>query len=252
MTSRVGQPAAHNAGDDQAFGLDDPRTKPGPSEGRFIALVLLTAGACFLGFVALHGQVENDADTQVFVDNFVTHVAAQDSWGAAQTLRIVAYLSWMVGLAALMRQSVGDYSRRIAAYSSPVLLLGTGLWLTHIAAEYGTAWLMTGHADAPELGYLDMAQGLRLVDVGILTVAGVAYSLGLVGVGLNLLSSPYPKWFGWSLIAVAAPPAIISIVLGITSRFSLINPIVYFSVAFALWSIIVSVVMLRRSSNGQS
>lgn len=244
---KAGQLTTNDKGPDQASGLDDSQTEPESSEERFIAVVLLTAGLCLLAFVALHGQVENDADTQIFVDNFVTHVDGQGSWGAAQTLRIVAYLSWMVGLVTLMRQGTSDYSRRIASYTSPVLLLGTGLWLMHITAEYGTAWLTTGHADAPELGYLNMAKGLRLVDVGILTVAGVTHSLGLVGVGLNLLSSQYPKWFGWSLIAVSAPPAIISISLGITSRFSLIIPLVYFSVALALWSIVIGITTLRRT-----
>ncbi len=250
--SQVGQSPTDHVGRDrlpaEPSGLDRDANPPGSSEDRFIAVVLLVAGACFFAFMALHGQVENDSETQVFVDNFVTHIAAQDSWGAAQTLRIVAYMSWMVGLVALMRQNASDQARRIAAHASPLLLLGTGLWLMHIAAEFGTAWLMTGHADAPQLGYLEMAKGLRLVDVGILTVAGVIHSLGLVGVGLNALSSPRPKWVGWSLIGVSAPPALISIILGITSTFGLVNLIVYFSVALALWSVVVGVVMLRQTT----
>ncbi len=230
-----------------ASGLDDHATESRPSENRFIAMVLLIAGVSTFLFVALHGQVESDSDTLVFLDNFVAHVAAQDSWGAAQTLRIVAYLSWMVGFVALMRQSAADNKpRRIAGYTSPLLVLGTGLWLMHIAAEFGTYWLVTAHADAPLRGFLEMATGLRLIDVGILAVAGVTYWLSLVGVGLNVLSSPYPKWYGWSLIGVSAPPAAASILLGITSTFILINIIVLFSVALALWSLIVGFALLRR------
>ena len=82
----------------------------------------------------------------------------------------------------------------------------------------------------------------------LLVAVGVTHAVGLVGVGMVLLSSSHPKWFGWSLIGVSAPSAVISIILGITSRFSLIIPIVFFSVALAVWSIIVGVAMLWRDT----
>ncbi len=250
--SQVSQPTTDRAARDwdraePSRPMDDANPA-GSSSNRFVGVVLLVAGVCFFAFMGLHGQPESDSDTQVFIDNFVTHIETQDGWGTGQTLRIFAYLSWMVGLVALMRQNTGERARNIAAHASALLVLGTGLWLIHIAAEFGTAWLMKGHADAPGLGYLDMAKGLRLVDVGILTVAGVTHSLGLVGVGLNSLSSPQSKWVGWSLIGVSAPAALVSIALGITSRFSLVNVIVYFSVALALWSVVVGVAVLRRAA----
>ena len=171
---------------------DSSATESSRSEDRFIAIILLVAGMSTFAFVALHGTVEGNSDTLVFLDNFVAHVAQHDSWGVAQTLRIVAYLSWLVGFMALLKQS--DQARTIATYASPILVVGTGLWMVHIAAEFGTAWLASGHDDAPLRGFLEMATGLRLIDVGILAVAGVTHWLSLVGVGLSVLSSAYPKW----------------------------------------------------------
>ena len=169
--------------------------------------------------------------------------------GGDETMAVIAMLTVVVGLWALLLGVAGIYRSVTSARAAPwarlgfyLVLMGTavgtvslGAWLGSVdsAVSWVTAGSVVGTAN------YTIAASLNELAEAMFNVAMVSQWLGLTAVGVAMvLSATYPKWLGWVLmvlgaavVAVAVPrfftdlteagEIIVAIPLGLTSIWAL-------------------------------
>lgn len=171
-------------------------------------------------------------------------------WRVDHLLRAFTFVAVLIGVAGI-RSSIGTGPGsawvRIGFY---VLAIGTTIWIVELATagvgllKVVSAWREEFGADA--LVSFHVAVAVDGIVAALQSMAIVVYSFALVFIGLGMSeASPYPRWLGWSAIALGAATVPTGILWANTTE-TLVYAFGVLAALTALWAITVGVWITRK------